>query len=228
MEGGQILMDLRWNTIKYVDCMDSEEGLPSLPDNSFEMAFTDPPYNVGYKGKGKRRDEVLYSDNREDYLRFCKGWFRELKRITRYQLIHCGFPNLNMWIADIEKPKGILYHYKEDVQTGSSIAHLDKMTPILVYGNPNYRFRINPIKTRNYKDKLRGSFKCNCPLNRNFLMKVLLRQRPESVIDPFMGSGTTAFCCKKLDITYFGYEINRELSSDYYKNINQKGILDEY
>lgn len=218
---------MEWNKILYIDCMDKERGLPSLPDNSIEMAFTDPRYNVGYKGKGKRNDEQIYEDSisYRKYLKWCKEWAFELRRITRKAvMIHCGFPNMSMWVHDIAKPNGYLYHYKPDVQTGSSTSHLVKLTPILIYGALNKRFRINPIKARNSKDKMRGEFKCNCPLNRNLLMQILGRQMPESVIDPFMGSATTAFCCEKLGIKYIGYEIDKTLKSDYHRNLSQKGL----
>ena len=30
-----------------LDCMDKEKGLPSYPDNFFDLAIVDPPYGLG-------------------------------------------------------------------------------------------------------------------------------------------------------------------------------------
>jgi DNA modification methylase len=32
------------------DCMDLETGLPSYPDNFFDLAIVDPPYGIGKTG----------------------------------------------------------------------------------------------------------------------------------------------------------------------------------
>ena len=31
------------------DCMNPETGLPSYPDNYFDLAIVDPPYGIGHK-----------------------------------------------------------------------------------------------------------------------------------------------------------------------------------
>lgn len=223
---------MNWDKIYYTNCLDDKEGLYSIEDNSIEIGFTDPPYNKNYKGKNKNLigniKEKIYKDKKEsvDYLEWCREWFHELKRICYGSiLIHCGNPNLNMWISDIENPIGILWHYKEDVQSQDSVAHLMKLTPILVYRNLKKRFKINPIKIKNRLDKRRGTLIHPCPLNSLLLIEILKRQEPKSVIDPFMGSGTTAFCCRQLDIKYIGYEINEQYKEDYIKEKQQTNIL---
>ncbi len=218
---------IEWNKVKYIDCMDEKEGMPSLPDKSIDLGFTDPPYNVKFTGEKKGLKpgmrERKYFDKRDNYLEWCQSWFNELKRICEGILIHCGFTNLNMWIKYIEEPRDIIYHYKEDVQSQSSLSHLTKITPILCYGSLR-RFAINPIKIKNKYDKFRGNFHHPCPLNYGLVFKILQRQKPSSVIDPFMGSGTTAFCCKQLNIKYFGYEIDEVYKTDLKYRIGQSKI----
>lgn len=46
---------IEWNTVKYIDCMDLDEGLPSLPDKSIDLCFTDPPWLNQYKGYDRRK-----------------------------------------------------------------------------------------------------------------------------------------------------------------------------
>lgn len=115
---------IEWNKVHYCDCMDLNIGILSLPNKSIEMCLTDPKYNTNFTGekKGLRSGlrERKYEDKMsiEDYTNWCRNWFEQIKRVCYGSiLIHCGISNLNMWIADIEKPLGILYHYKEDVQS---------------------------------------------------------------------------------------------------------------
>lgn len=61
-------------------------------------------------------------------------------------------------------------------------------------------------------------------MNLVLIMKILKRQKPYSIIDPFMGSGTIAFCCKQLGIKYLGYEIEQIYKIDIDKRLKQKQI----
>lgn len=223
-------MKIEWNKVIYADCMNEENGLPTLPDKSIDLCITDPPYNCKFNGekRGLRPGlrERKYEDNREDYPGWCLSWFNELKRVCKNNIfIHCGNMNLNMWIADIEKPYSIIYHYKEDVQSSDKSAYLCKLTPILIYRQPKNRFRINPIKIKNKYDLQRGSFIHPCPMNYNVIFEILKTQKPISVIDPFMGSGTTAFCANQLNIKFFGYEKEIIYKQDLNRRIKNKNIL---
>ncbi|TWT94834.1 DNA adenine methyltransferase YhdJ [Botrimarina colliarenosi] len=57
------------------DCL---ELLRQLPDESIDLAFADPPYNIGFK-----YDE--YQDNHADdvYLGWCERWITELHRVVK-------------------------------------------------------------------------------------------------------------------------------------------------
>lgn len=59
-----------------VVCGDALDFLKSLPDNSVDMVFADPPYNLGKPYKG-------VSDNRGDYINWCVSWIREAVRVVK-------------------------------------------------------------------------------------------------------------------------------------------------
>ncbi|QDT70270.1 DNA adenine methyltransferase YhdJ [Planctomycetes bacterium MalM25] len=63
------------DTIHQGDCV---ELLAQLPAESIDLAFADPPYNIGFK-----YDE--YQDNHadEDYLRWCESWIEQLHRVVK-------------------------------------------------------------------------------------------------------------------------------------------------
>lgn len=66
---------------KYIDQIiqgDCLEVMKNIPDNSVDIAFADPPFNLGKKYNG-------YRDNKEfhAYLDWCKGWIYEMVRVTK-------------------------------------------------------------------------------------------------------------------------------------------------
>lgn len=65
------------------DCL---AGLKSMPDGCVDLAFADPPFNIGY-------DYDSYDDkqNDRDYLNWCKEWMTELHRVLK--------PDGSFWLA---------------------------------------------------------------------------------------------------------------------------------
>ena len=69
--------------IRQGDCI---EGLKSVADGSIDLAFADPPFNIGY-------DYDVYDDRRagEEYLDWSKRWGREIVRVLK--------PDGTFWLA---------------------------------------------------------------------------------------------------------------------------------
>lgn len=63
------------NSVIQGDCL---EVMRSIPDNSVDITFADPPFNLGKKYK-------RYKDNKgfNAYLSWCKQWITEMVRITK-------------------------------------------------------------------------------------------------------------------------------------------------
>ncbi len=71
------------NTIQWGDCV---THLNSLPDGCVQLAFADPPFNIGY-------DYDVYDDSldSEKYLAWCERWISDLHRIL--------IPTGTFWLA---------------------------------------------------------------------------------------------------------------------------------
>lgn len=67
----------RWGILFHADCLDV---LSNIKDNSIDLVFTDPPFNLG-----KDYDTMAYEDNmRPDlYRSWCHAWMEELVRVLR-------------------------------------------------------------------------------------------------------------------------------------------------
>ena len=75
-------------TLHNVDCM---EYMKSLPDNAFELAIVDPPYGIDaanmQMGKGKGTESREWISKDWDKSAPDNGYFLELKRVSRNQII---------------------------------------------------------------------------------------------------------------------------------------------
>ena len=189
---------MEWNETRYIDCMDKDKGLPSLPDKSIDICLTDPLWGIDLKKDGK----INYKDNypfEQNEL-----WFNQILRICNGLVLIAGWNHHFDWIR-FKKPSYYpKYWYR--VNTISII----KLEPILFYGKiKNYNF-IRQIFEISYNlKKLRSKeWKHPSPKYLPFFYYILSKLKPKSVIDPFIGSGTTAEVCIKLGIPWVGYEIN--------------------
>ena len=204
---------MEWNKVIYTDCMNENNGLPSLPDKSIDLCLTDFPYNINAKkvininAKGIRIVE-LYNDIKKNYEEWCKKIFNELKRICNQIIFTSGRMNLRMWYF-IDNFELIAWTYTNGSSTGriSQFIHFD---PILCYGNfkkKKLKFDHLPIQL---KIGITRGIKYIHPHPKPIMLykRIIHELNPKSVIDPFMGSGTTAEVCIKLGIPYIGYEIN--------------------
>jgi len=76
-------MDFVYDRIYQGDCI---KGMERLPEGSIDLAFADPPFNIGY-------DYDVYEDRRkaEDYLDWSRKWIEGVKRVLK--------PNGTFWLA---------------------------------------------------------------------------------------------------------------------------------
>ena len=80
---------LELNQLYNMDCM---EGMKGFPDNYFDLAIVDPPYNVGASdgmfgagpGRGYRKDLKHYANHSETP---SQDYFDELFRVSKDQII---------------------------------------------------------------------------------------------------------------------------------------------
>jgi modification methylase len=223
--------------IRYMDCMDVDAGLPSLEDKSFDLCLTDPPFNIKHDAKTQYRNKrdpnwddltahkINYFDDMsyEEYTIWCDEWFSELRRVCKGIIIMPGNQNVWMWGGEIEKPRDLFFHYKPNCFGRSSASIFNSYEIMLLYGEFNNRPHSNV-----YNISLRNGFiketKFLCPAVKPYrLFYQLIRDfQPKSVLDPFLGSGTTAEVCKRLNKRFLGYEININYKKDHDKRLRFK------
>jgi site-specific DNA-methyltransferase (adenine-specific) len=223
------------------DCL---EILAQIPDDTVDMCFADPPFNLDKKyGAYKDRRAV------EDYLAWCEQWLRELVRITKPTgsiFIH-NIPKWLTYYAGILNP---IAHFRHWIAWDAMSAPLGKtLLPahygILFYskqahGTKFYEVRA-PHKTcrecgaflkdyggkkdqmhpfgmlvsdvwtdihRIRHNKRRDPHPCQLPIHLLERLILMTTDEGDLVLDPFLGTGTTAIAAKRLSRHYIGIELD--------------------
>jgi DNA modification methylase len=183
-------------------CADCREILPLFPDKSFDLVLTDPPY-------GNLTDYETYEDTQTNLIILISGVLSELQRVGERTLITCGVGNINLY----SKPEWIL-NWVTPAGSGSGKWGFCCWQPILAFGNDPYlavglgRRPDTIIKTETTKIK---DHPCAKPLD---LWQLILERGSvnigDLILDPFLGSGTTAIASKILGRKCVGIEISEK------------------
>lgn len=182
--------------INTIACGDCREILPTLPAKSFQLAFADPPYWVGFDYGNKTDKEMSYIE--PDFL------VSELLRISEVVLVTPGmrhfydYPKCD-WIISWNKP----------ASTGQSkLGGFCVWEPVLVYGIPKKKVWQDSFTAHGGREFDADFHSCPKPIS---LLKWLIENFTEvgdKVIDPTSGSGTTCKAAFQLGREYLGIEID--------------------
>lgn len=167
------------------DCL---EIMKNMPDKSIDLVLTDPPYGIGIaKNPFRQKFEKKEWDNFIP----TKEYFDEIFRISHNQVIWGGNyftehlpPSRCFYIWDKVQPEKFSSAMVE-------MAWVSKQSPAKMFKQRVVAF-----------EKFHPTTK---PLN---LMEWCLSYFPNAttVLDPFMGSGTTGVACKNLNRNFIGIE----------------------
>ena len=177
-------------TLHLGDCL---EVMRSMPDKSVDAVITDPPYGIGANrqtlGTGKKDFE---RGGDWDLVRPNKELFDQCLRISNYALFWGG-----NYFADLLPPSNrwLIWHKKND---GLSFSEAEMAWTNFV---PNVRV---------YHHHWGGEEKQHPTQKPKNLMMWCVEYLPKSctILDPFMGSGTTGVACVQTGRNFIGIEID--------------------
>lgn len=201
---------IRGCTLYRADCL---EVMPTL--EKVDRGVTDPPYGVsGGVGSGLRKQRKsktnyhtdLFEDNPEYIASVVVPAVRLLVAKSRSTALTCGFRN--MWLYD--KPSHVGSFQYEGCSVMSSWGPC-LWQPILFYGRDPRQGTLAPDSFKRCNDVDRET--CHpCPKPLKQWTKLVDRASllGETVLDPFMGSGTTGVACAKLGRKFIGIELDKQ------------------
>jgi DNA modification methylase len=188
-------------------CADCLEILPFL--EPVDLVLTDPPYGLGFP-------YLEYLDTQENLEKLIFEGFPILQEKTDRLYFLCGPTQIHLyppadWVCSVTwNTTGTFGKYG-----------YNQWTPVLCYGRDLKGFgNINGI-TKNDTFFINGGagvgfmrsgeekkHTCPKPINLVSLMVTRFSLVEETVLDPFLGSGTTAVACEQLNRRWVGIEIS--------------------
>jgi len=187
------------------DCL---EVMGRMPDNSVDCVLTDPPYGLNYGYEG-------YDDTRENLRKLINGLFSYRNMFVR-MIILCGPTQIH------EYPESDWVGAITWDTTGSLCRFgFSQWTPILIYGDDVKRgfksingvlksdtFHIRGGSSVGFRRSKEESLH-PCPKSKHIMDYISRRytNQRESIIDPFMGSGTTGVAAVNLGRAFIGIEL---------------------
>ena len=189
----------KWVKIIHGDC---REILPAL-DVKVDLVLTDPPYGMNLH-KDNRRN-LVYGDDiyPTDLLPIFKGMAR--KSIFMF----CRWRNLK----DVEQPKSFIAMVKPQMTAGDLENEFGMAWEgILFYPMAGHKFNrrlpdVIPCRRVPNNQTIHETQKPEYPID---LLIDSCSDINDLILDPFLGSGTTCYCAKKLNRYSIGIEIEEK------------------
>lgn len=201
------------------------EVMKEIKNYSIQLALTDPPYNLGIDYGEYYDDNKTY----DEYFDWCKEWFKVLySKVIDKVVFTPGNKNLAMWF-DIMKPTVISCWHRPNTRTSVNLGLLNNWEPILIYSKTKkkvnalrdyYSFYVEMGICRSFQKDVKEHY-CPKPIE---LWKALVLDYSnpgDTVIDPFMGSGTTAVACIETGRNFIGIDINPKFVDMAYGRVNK-------
>lgn len=140
------------NKIIQGDCL---EQFKNIPDNSVDMTFADPPFNL-------KKNYTSYKDNLEfqEYLNWCEQWISEMVRVTKPTgsiFLH----NIPKWLTFYATYLNKFAHFKHWISWDAPTAPMGKsLQPshygILFYTKEPKGTKINELRYPHKRDRKQG------------------------------------------------------------------------
>jgi len=235
------MIDKFINKIFQGDCL---ELFKKIPDNSVDMTFADPPFNLK-KSYTSYRDSLDF----QEYLNWCEKWISEMVRVTKPTgsiFLH----NIPKWLTYYAAYLNKIANFKHWISWDAPTAPMGKSLQPAHYGilfytkapkgakvyelrHPHKRERKQGFLQKDYggkKDLLhpfgplisdvwtdihrikhntkRDPHPCQLPTHLIDRLILLTTDENDIILDPFLGTGTTAISAKRLGRKYIGFELD--------------------
>lgn len=219
---------------------DSTSLIKQFPSDTIDLIVTDPPYRVTGRGstgttggmlqKKLFKSGKVFSYNDVNVFEYSKEFFRILKDgshcyiMTNHVNLHemlnaftnAGFHFIKSLIW--EKGNKIMGHYYMSCFEYILFFRKGKGIKINNCGTPDI------LSIPNKKTKIDGKniHDTEKPVE---LMKILIEnssKEGDTILDPFMGSGTTGIACRKTNRKFIGVEIDEQYFKIAKERINEK------
>lgn len=209
------------NTIIQGDCLEVMKG---FKDNEFDLVITDPPYGIGIAKAGKvgggsvRGKTKKFKPSSWDEFTPSQAYFDEIRRVSTNQIIFGG----NYFANKLSNSRCWLVWFKRDGLPTRTFADAE-----LAWTSFDSNTRVFSLRWDGFiRDSKNDRF--NHPTQKpTELLKWCIAQfklEGQTILDPFMGTGSTLIAAQEMGCDCTGIEINQEYI-DIASNRTKQGVL---
>ncbi len=243
---------------------ESINELKKIPNETFDLIFADPPYNLQLENNLVRPDNSKVSavndkwdqfDSFKSYDQFTNEWLSECKRVLKkngciwvigsyHNIFRVGkiIQDLNFWILN-----DIIWNKNNPMPNfrGTRFTNAHE-TLIWASKSKKSKYTFNYQSMKSFNDDLQMRSTWNFPICggkerlKNNGVKLHSTQKPEAllhriilassnkndfILDPFLGSGTTAVVSKKLGRVYYGIEKEKKYFDASIKRVKKTNLI---
>ena len=184
-------------------CGDCLEILPLIEDE-IDFCFADPPYGV----KKAEWDREYFTGFEELIESKCKGG-----EITP------GDNSIGICISKLKSYKGVMHNFNKNGMTFNSVGFENVITGVMFgkfkRGQNYIQFTVSGDKPEHESPK---------PIEMLFKTVSRFSNKSDLILDPFLGSGTTAVACEKLGRRWIGIEISQKYCEIAKKRIDLEAL----
>ena len=207
------------NVVYNTDCID---GMKKMDDESVDLIVTDPPYLMNYKtnhrkDKNHRFCKTIQNDDNEQLI---KDFIAESHRVLKDDsavYIFCNSNKIDFFKQEVEKYfkiKNIIVWIKNNWTAGDLQAAYGKQYEFIIYANKGRKkFNGKRITDVWFFDRVSGKEQLHQNQKPTELIELCVEKSSNEndlVLDPFMGSGTTAVASRNLNRDFIGFELESE------------------
>jgi len=194
----------------YGDCLE----ILSLIEDKVDLVLTDPPYNAS-KSKIKHKQTGYKAINEKWDIAFDAKFIKYIN--ANQELIFCSHHSLSLYLN--RTPKQILHWIKNNPMFSvSGKTYMYSVEYILWYVNGSpYIFNLPKQRKDCFfynkivgSDKRRTEHPTQKPIELIIDLINIHSNNNDLILDPFLGSGTTAVACEKLGRRWIGIEISEK------------------
>jgi DNA modification methylase len=175
-----------------------------------DVIITDPPYTSG--DIGKRHIDSGFEKPADD-------WITPMFQLSQTIAVSPGIANI--W--QYPPARWVLCWYKPGAPSFNKLGGYNAWEPILVYGKPRGKFGQDTFEQvpLNFKRGLEKEHPCAKPVNLWAWLLTGMTKPGDTIFDPYLGSGTTAVCAKRLGRKCIGIEIKEQYCEISAKRVQQ-------
>jgi len=220
--------------INKVICGDCLEVLKDIPDKSIDLVVTDPPYNMNYSGRGKviNSFDGFENDNldEEEHSKWFSNVLYELYRVLKDNTsiyIWIDFRNyarIYGLINELFKIKNCIVWNKESFGMGAYYRFQHEFCIFAIKGKPELNIGHNISDVWSFKRDVIANYQhpTQKPIDCSFIPISHASKQNDIILDPFLGSGTTAVAAKQLKRNFIGIEISEKYCEIARKRLGQE------